>query len=156
MELVALQRPFGPHSKLILTEIYNSARLEQRSYIGWIRQLTTIPGSRMHAVKMHVRQMDRQRRQAKRKRQERARQSTTHSSIGKFSRPLWPPVLDNNPPKDKKMEPMTSITTSKRRATRRPSRAARTKTPRTAKGTSKFSRPFWPPVLDSHPPKGEL
>ncbi|KAJ8006349.1 hypothetical protein DPEC_G00134310 [Dallia pectoralis] len=57
------------------------------------------------------------------------------------------------------MELLTSITTSMRRATisrpetRRPSRAARTKTPRTAKGTSKFSRPFWPPVQDSHPPK---
>ncbi|KAJ7985053.1 hypothetical protein DPEC_G00361150 [Dallia pectoralis] len=57
------------------------------------------------------------------------------------------------------MELLTSSTTSTRRATisrpetRRPSRAARTKMTRTAKDTSKFSRPFWPPVLDSHPPK---
>ncbi|KAJ7983603.1 hypothetical protein DPEC_G00375470 [Dallia pectoralis] len=37
------------------------------------------------------------------------------SSIGKFSRPLWPPVEDNNPPKDKKLRLLSSITMKKRR-----------------------------------------
>ncbi|KAJ7983776.1 hypothetical protein DPEC_G00371520 [Dallia pectoralis] len=37
------------------------------------------------------------------------------SSIGKFSRPLWPPVQDNNPPKDKKLRLLSSITMKKRR-----------------------------------------
>ncbi|KAJ7983997.1 hypothetical protein DPEC_G00368030 [Dallia pectoralis] len=71
---------------------------------------------------MLVCQMDRLRMEAKSERQKRARQWTAISmdpnalsSIGKFSRPLWPPVQDNNPPKDKKLRLLSSITMKKRR-----------------------------------------